>query len=76
MTRSRFALLFVFFLLLLPLGASADHTPDPGSVTIVGSLQDELGCTGDWQPDCAITHLGFDAEDDVWQGTFNVPTGS
>jgi len=46
------------------------------TVTIAGSLQDELGCTGDWQPDCAATHLGYDAEDDVWQGTFNVPAGN
>jgi len=54
----------------------ADHTPDPSSVTIAGSLQSELGCPGDWQPDCAATHLAFDAEDDVWQGSFNVPAGS
>ena len=53
----------------------ADHTPDPSAVTVAGSLQDELGCPGDWQPDCAVTHLSFDAEDDVWQGVFNVPAG-
>ena len=51
MTRSRFALLFVFLLLLLPSGAAAEHTPDPTSVTIAGSLQAALGCPGDWQPD-------------------------
>ena len=34
---------------------------DPSSVTIAGSLQDELGCPGDWQPDCAATHLDYDA---------------
>jgi hypothetical protein len=54
----------------------AGHTVPPSSVTIAGSLQDELGCPGDWQPDCAATHLGFDSDDDVWQGTFNVPAGS
>ena len=48
----------------------------PTSVTIAGSLQDELGCPGDWQPDCAATHIGFDAEDDVWQGTFSLPAGT
>ena len=53
--------------------AWADHTPDPTSVTIAGSLQSELGCPGDWQPDCAGTHLTYDANDDVWQGTFNIP---
>ena len=55
--------------------ALADHTPPPSSVTIVGSLQSELGCPGDWQPDGACTHLAFDAEDDVWQAVFDVPAG-
>ena len=55
--------------------ARADHTPDPTTVTIAGSLQSELGCPGDWQPECATTHLAFDADDEVWQGTFAVPTG-
>ena len=54
----------------------ASHTPPPTSVTIAGDLQSELGCPGDWQPDCALTHLGWDATDDVWQGTFAVPAGS
>ncbi|MDJ0771144.1 MAG: pullulanase-type alpha-1,6-glucosidase [Ilumatobacter sp.] len=56
--------------------AVADHTADPGTVTVAGSLQDELGCPGDWQPDCADTHLVFDAEDGVYQGTFTLPAGS
>jgi hypothetical protein len=56
--------------------AAADHTPDPVSVAIAGNLQDELGCAGDWQADCAATDLAFDADDDVWQGTFNVPPGT
>ncbi len=54
----------------------ADHTPDPSSVTVAGSLQSELGCSGDWDPACATTHLAYDANDDVWQGTWTVPSGS
>jgi pullulanase len=50
--------------------------PQPSSVTVAGSLQSELGCSGDWQPDCAATHLSFDSLDGVWQGVFNVPAGS
>jgi pullulanase len=50
--------------------------PQPASVTIAGSLQSTLGCSGDWQADCAGTHLTFDGTDGVWQGTFNVPAGS
>src|SRR6266508_2140860 len=48
----------------------------PASVTIAGSLQDELGCLGDWLPECATTHLAFDADDGVWQATFALPAGS
>jgi hypothetical protein len=48
----------------------------PTSVTIAGSLQSELGCPGDWQPDCAATHLVYDAADDVWQASFDLPAGS
>jgi glucan 1,4-alpha-glucosidase len=62
-------------LALLP-AAAASHTPNPSSVTIAGSLQSELGCPGDWQPECATTHLTYDADDDVWQQTFPVPAGS
>jgi glycosidase/fibronectin type 3 domain-containing protein len=57
-------------------GAVASHTPPPSSVTIAGSLQSELGCSGDWQADCAATHLIFDSADDVWQATFSLPAGS
>jgi glucoamylase len=62
-------------LVLLP-AATASHTPSPSSVTIAGSLQSELGCPGDWQPECATTHLTYDAGDDVWQGNFSLPAGS
>jgi len=43
---------------------------------MAGNFQDELGCPGDWQPECAATHLIFDAGDAVWQGVFAVPAGS
>ncbi|MCB1054338.1 MAG: pullulanase-type alpha-1,6-glucosidase, partial [Acidobacteria bacterium] len=48
----------------------------PSAVTIAGSFQDEVGCPGDWQADCAVTHLAFDAEDTVWQGSFDLPAGN
>lgn len=81
--RRRVATLLSLFTLLTgtvaalsPVSAVAEHTPNPTSVAIAGSLQDELGCPGDWQPDCADTDLGFDAEDDIWQGAFSLPAGS
>ncbi len=49
---------------------------NPASVTIAGNLQSELGCPGDWQPDCDATDLTLDAEDDVWQEVFTVPAGN
>ena len=57
--------------------AAADHTPLPDTVTLVGSLQSELGCPGDWQPECDATHLQPVAgEPGVFRGTFTVPTGA
>ncbi len=72
----RLGLLVAVFLLAGATTASATHTATPTSVTIAGSLQSELGCGGDWDPGCAATHLGYDANDDVWQGVFSVPAGS
>jgi glucan 1,4-alpha-glucosidase len=60
---------------LLP-ASTASSTPNPMSVTIAGDLQSALGCASDWDPTCAATHLTYDAADDVWQGTFSLPTGS
>ena len=50
----------------------AQSTPNPDSVNIPGTHQDELGCSGEWQPDCANTQLSYDLEDDVWQGTYEI----
>src|SRR5262245_45648801 len=61
-------------LVLLP-ASTASSTPNPTSVTIAGSLDSEIGCSGDWQPDCAAAHLTYDAGDDVWQGTWTIPAG-
>jgi hypothetical protein len=47
----------------------------PLTVTVVGDLQSELGCAGDWDPGCAATHLTYDAADNVWQGSFTLPAG-
>jgi len=46
--------------------------PNPDTVNIPGTHQDELGCPGEWQPDCVNTMLTYDLEDDVWQGTFEI----
>jgi pullulanase-type alpha-1,6-glucosidase len=75
--RWRLVVLSVLLLIaVVPAIATADHTADPSGVAVVGDLQDELGCPGDWQPECAATELADDADDDVWQATFTVPAGS
>ena len=50
MKRFAVATALAGLLLVLP-SALASHTPAPTAVTIAGSLQSELGCPGDWQPD-------------------------
>lgn len=48
---------------------AADRT-----VALVGSLQDELGCPGDWDPACAATELALVAEGQ-YAAEFTVPAG-
>ena len=42
----------LFSVLLFAAAAQADNTANPVGVALVGSLQSELGCPGDWQPEC------------------------
>ena len=54
-----------------PHAAAADT---PTSVTVVGDLQDEAGCTADWQPDCAATTMT--PGDGVYSLTTTVDAGT
>ena len=46
-------------------------------MTIAGTLQSELGCSGDWQADCAATHLDLRRRRRRLAGRrFTVPAGS
>src|SRR5262245_50944601 len=69
----RGAFLAIAWATLVLLPAATAQTPNPTSVTIAGSLQSEAGCPSDWDPACAATHLTYDAGDDVWQRTFDLP---
>lgn len=55
---------------------TAAPKPARDHVTLVGDLQDELGCPGDWDPACPDTRLAFDTTDGKWHGTFTLPGGS
>lgn len=50
-------------------------SPEPELVVIPGSLQDELGCAGDWDPACENTALAYDETYQLWLGTFALPAG-
>jgi pullulanase-type alpha-1,6-glucosidase len=54
--------------------AGSAQAQSPPVVTLVGSLQSELGCPGDWQPECAQTRLQ-QISPGVFRGTFDVPAG-
>ena len=75
MRGRRLFLLIVVGVVLGMLPASASSA-GPTAVTVAGDLQSEVGCTGDWDPACAATHLAYDVSDDVWQGTFSLPAGN
>ncbi|HXH76946.1 pullulanase-type alpha-1,6-glucosidase [Nocardioides sp.] len=56
--------------------ARAEHRAEPpASVTLVGNLQDEVGCTADWVPDCVQSSLSLQA-DGSWALTADVPAGT
>jgi alpha-amylase len=50
-------------------------TPLVNSVTVAGSLQSEIGCPGDWDPACSASHLTFNPDNGLWEGTFQIPAG-
>ncbi len=66
----------LFLSALQPQGMTQAQSAVPSTVSIPGTLQSELGCSGDWMPDCEATFLQYDSEDDVWQGTFLVQPGN
>jgi len=73
----RLSVLLILLTSLLPLTrAHAADTPNPELVVIPGTIQSVLGCSGDWQPDCAKTSLIYNAEKDVWEGAFEIAAGS
>ena len=76
--------LYVFLVLaLLPLLAPAALTPtalaaepQPTSVSVPGSFGSEVGCPGDWQPECDQVQLTRRNNDDVWSVSLHLPAGS
>ncbi len=79
-SRLSWNLLVLLSILVLAVPAvpavQAANTPDPSTVTIVGSLQTAIGCAADWDPTCTASMLAYDANADVWRGTFDLPDGN
>lgn len=63
-------------LVLLSFAGHADHTPEPESVTIAGTIQSILGCPNDWAPECEATFLQYEPDSNIWRATFDLPAGS
>ncbi|WP_111765779.1 pullulanase-type alpha-1,6-glucosidase [Nakamurella deserti] len=55
-------------------GEPGGPVEQPGSVTVAGTLNTEMGCASDWEPSCAAAHLTL-RDDGVWSGTFTLPAG-
>ncbi len=63
---------------VVAVGAIAPLSPAAAaatSVALVGDLQSELGCPGDWQPECTSTELAANG-DGTWTAEFDVPAGT
>ena len=58
-------------------GGGGDGGPvtQPAAVSVPGSHNSEMGCPGDWQPDCAQAQMSLDADDLVWKRTVTLPAG-
>ena len=48
----------------------------PDSVSVPGDHNSEMGCPGDWQPDCDEAQLSLDDGDMIWKGTKDIPAGN
>jgi len=69
-------LVFAALFGMLQMARGADNTPNPKTVTVVGTVQSKLGCPGDWQPECTSSMLTYDAASDVWIATFDLVKGN
>src|SRR5688500_11502358 len=57
-------------------GASPPAAAETTAGALVGSLQDEIGCSADWQPDCSASELTQVGDTTAYRKTFTVPAGT
>ena len=56
--------------------ATAAVADQPNAVSVPGDFGAQVGCPGDWQPDCAQVQLTRRSNDDVWSTTLTLKAGS
>ena len=57
-------------------GGGVGPVTQPGNASVPGSHNSEMGCSGDWQPDCAQAQLALDPKDEIWKGSSDsIPAG-
>jgi pullulanase-type alpha-1,6-glucosidase len=70
----------VLIAVLLPAGLVAAPVtaadPQPSAVSVPGSFGAQVGCPGDWQPDCPQLQMTRRSNDDVWSVTLTLTAGS
>ena len=50
-------------------------TPAPSQVVVAGTLQNAVGCGGEWNTQCEQSELFYSPKDNLWVGTFALPAG-
>ncbi|MGA8978029.1 MAG: pullulanase-type alpha-1,6-glucosidase, partial [Pedococcus sp.] len=55
-------------------GGGVGPVTQPDSVSVPGSHNSEMGCGGDWAPDCTQAQLTLDPNDQIWKGTYTLPS--
>ncbi|MEU2630973.1 alpha-amylase family glycosyl hydrolase, partial [Kitasatospora sp. NPDC007106] len=69
-----FAVLLLLATALVSLTASTADAA-PAAVSLPGTFDSEIGCSGDWQPDCPRAQLA-QRSDGRWAAAFALPAGS
>jgi pullulanase-type alpha-1,6-glucosidase len=60
-----------------PTGGGVGDVDQPESVSVPGDHNSEMGCPGDWQPDCDIAQLTLRPNgDEIWSKTFDLPAAT
>ncbi len=56
-------------------GGPVGPVEQPEAVSVPGNHNSEMGCPGDWQPECDQAQLSLDAKDMIWKGSYDIPSG-